>query len=205
MMRAQLAGRDVSRETMSNLEEFADLLRKWNQRINLVSSADTSDLWERHIVDSAQVFSYAPRDTRHWVDLGSGGGLPGIVCAILAQEYLPDCQFTLIESDHRKSAFLMTAARALALPLSVVTERIEAAKPQGADVVTARALAPLGQLLPLVVRHIADTGTAILPKGKNHAQELAAARREWHFDCDAHASLTDPLARLLIIKEITRV
>ena len=205
MMQIQLAGRDVSRETMSKLQQFADLLCKWNKKINLVSSAGMSDLWERHIVDSAQVFSYAPQGTGHWVDLGSGGGLPGIVCAVLAQDSLPECRFTLIESDHRKSAFLMTAARELALPLSVLTERAEAAAPQGADIVTARALAPLDQLLPLVMRHIAETGIAILPKGKNHAQELAAAQREWHFEATAHASLTDPLARLLVIKEITRV
>lgn len=205
MMRTQIAGRDVSRETFSKLEAFADLLRKWNQKINLVSPASIPDLWDRHVVDSAQIFFHAPNDTRHWVDLGSGGGLPGVVCAILAREFTPECSFTLIESDQRKSAFLLTTGQTLDLPLNVLTARAELAPPQAADVVTARALAPLHELLPLVERHIADAGLAILPKGKNHAQELAAAQREWHFDWTALASLTDPLARLLIIKEITRV
>lgn len=204
MTRTQLAGRNVSRETLRSLENYAGLLRKWNQKINLISSATISDLWERHIVDSAQIFLHAPKNTRHWVDLGSGGGLPGIVCAILAREGLPEARFTLIESDQRKSVFLMTAARELSLPVSVLIQRAEEAAPQNADVVTARALAPLSQLLPLVLRHGADTSMAILPKGKNYAEELAAAQREWHFDCTAHDSMTDPLARLLIIKEITR-
>ena len=196
---------DVSRETLAKLEQFADLLGKWNARINLVAPSTLPDLWSRHILDSAQIFHHAPDDARHWVDLGSGGGLPGVVCAILAYEARPECQFTLIESDKRKSAFLMTAIRELGVSAQVLTERAEQAPPQAADVVSARALAPLPALLALVARHLAENGTALLPKGKNHSAELAAARREWHFDHVAIESQTDPLARVLILKEIMRV
>ncbi|TVR47556.1 MAG: 16S rRNA (guanine(527)-N(7))-methyltransferase RsmG [Rhodobacteraceae bacterium] len=205
MTATQIAGIDVSRETLTRLTLFADLLRKWTPAINLVATGTIPDMWTRHIVDSAQLFCVAPPDARHWLDLGSGGGLPGIVCAILAAELQPDCRFTLVESDARKSAFLMTAKRELSLPITVLTERAETLAPQKADLVTARALAPLPRLLPLVARHLAKGGVAVLPKGKNHATELAAARREWQFTTDTRDSLTDPAARVLVLKELTRV
>ena len=201
----QIADINVSRETLDRLTQFADLLRKWNPAINLIAPGTIPELWTRHIVDSAQLFHAAPPHPRHWLDLGSGGGLPGIVCAILAAELQPDCRFTLVESDARKSAFLMTATREMSLPTAVLTDRAETIAPQYADIVTARALAPLPRLLPLVARHLAKGGVAVLPKGKNHATELAAARREWQFTTDTRASLTDPLARVLVLKELTRV
>lgn len=205
MTYTDVGGVSVSRETLNCLQQYAELLTKWTKRINLVAAASIPHVWERHILDSAQLIVHAPRDARTWVDLGSGGGLPGVVCAILAREIMPDCRFTLIESDQRKSAFLMTAAQALDVRIKVLSDRAEQVTPQQADIISARALAPLTQLLPLVERHLAKTGVALLPKGKNHAQELAATRQEWQFDVTSHPSLTDPLARLLVIKEIRRV
>jgi 16S rRNA (guanine527-N7)-methyltransferase len=202
-MSDHIGGVPVSRETYDRMQAYADLLRKWNARINLVSPASIPDLWDRHIADSAQLFPLAP-PARTWVDLGSGGGLPGLVCAILAQQHHPQTRFVLIESDKRKCAFLQSAAHALALPVQVLPQRAEQAPPQGADVVTARAMAPLVALLPHVARHVSPTGCAILPKGRNHAQELEAARAEWHFDCTAQPSVTDPDARCLIIRNLTR-
>lgn len=199
------SGLHVSRETLDTLEEYCRLLVKWNSRINLIAASTAENLWSRHILDSAQLYSHAPENIRHWVDLGSGGGLPAIVCAILAKEHRPECRFTLIESDKRKSAFLMTAAQTLGLDLTILAERTETVVPQLADVVSARALAPLPQLLVWVARHLAPTGVAILPKGKNYATELAAARAGWQFDCTVIDSLTDPLAKILILKELSRV
>lgn len=204
MMNAEPDSLNVSRETMERLQAFVVLLKHWNTRINLIAPSTLPDLWRRHIVDSAQLFEHAPIDARHWVDLGSGGGLPGLVCAIMAQERMPQCRFTLIESDKRKSAFLMTAARELGLTISVLAQRIEAVPPQMADVVSARALAPLAQLMALVERHLRPGGVALLPKGKSHSEELAAARLEWQFDAAEIESQTDPLARLLILKDIAR-
>lgn len=205
MNRSQFAGVDVSRETMDRLQEFASLLTKWTERINLVAPATIPHLWDRHIVDSGQLFQHAPPDARTWLDLGSGAGLPGLVCAILAREAMPGCHFTLIESDTRKSAFLMTASRTLDLAVTVLPQRVEMVPPQGADIISARALAPLVQLLPLVARHLSKDGVALLPKGKNHAQELAVTQQEWQFELRSYPSLTDPLARLLLLKEIHRV
>jgi 16S rRNA (guanine527-N7)-methyltransferase len=198
------AGLNVSRETLEKLEGYCALLTKWNAKINLVAPSTIPDLWPRHIVDSAQIFRHAPKSARLWVDLGSGGGLPALVCAILAQEALPECRFTLVESDKRKAAFLLSAARELQLSLTVVSDRAETLAPQQADIVSARALAPLPQLLAWVARHLAENGVALLPKGKNYATELAAARAEWQFEDTVFESQTDPLARLLILKGISR-
>jgi 16S rRNA (guanine527-N7)-methyltransferase len=205
MSDAQILDLDVSRETLDVMHAYVALLRKWNTRINLVAASTVPDIWERHIVDSAQMFLHAPTSARHWVDLGSGGGLPGVVCAILAQQFLPKCKFTLIESDARKSAFLVTVSRELGLNIQVLTARSEVAPCQQADVVSARALAPLPLLLTWVTRHLAKEGVALLPKGKNYDQELAAAQREWQFDLAMIASQTDPLAKLLILKDINSV
>lgn len=195
---------NVSRETLAALEHYAALLEKWNARINLVAPTTIAELWQRHIIDSAQIFDHALKHAKHWVDLGSGGGLPGVVCAVLAREMMPDCRFTLIESDKRKAAFLMTAARELSLPIKVLAERVEQAAPQDADIVSARALAPLPQLLPLVARHLGPKGTALLPKGKTHATELAAVQQDWQFEVSSHPSQTDDLARVLVMKELSR-
>ncbi|TVP71572.1 MAG: 16S rRNA (guanine(527)-N(7))-methyltransferase RsmG [Rhodobacteraceae bacterium] len=197
-------GLNVSRETLTALESYAALLEKWNARINLVAPSTIPDLWQRHILDSSQLFDLAPVDSRLWVDLGSGGGLPGIVCAILAKEKKPLCRFTLIESDKRKAAFLMTAARELSLEVEVIAKRVEQVPALGADVVSARALAPMPQLLPLVARHLAETGVALLPKGKSHAEELAAARLEWQFEATSHDSKTNASARILTLKGLKR-
>lgn len=200
-----IQGLDVSRETYDALHAYVELLRKWNAHINLVAASTLPDFWDRHIRDSAQLFTHAPETSRLWVDLGSGGGLPGLVCAILAKQFLPECRFTLVESDARKAAFLTTAIRELEVYAGVIVVRAEDAPAQNADIVSARALAPLPQLLEWVTRHIAKDGVALLPKGKNYAEELAVARLEWQFNEAIIESQTDPLARLLILKDIKRV
>lgn len=205
MTSSSVGGVAVSRETMDRLDGFVSLLTRWNSKINLVAPATIPNMWQRHIEDSAQVFALAPKNAHQWVDLGSGGGLPGVVCAILAAEHIPDCHFTLIESDKRKSAFLMVVARELALKIEVLPVRAEDVPPKKADVVSARALAPLPQLLAWVDRHLADGGIALLPKGKTWEEELATARADWMFHVVSHISQTDPAARLLAIKELSRV
>lgn len=196
---------DVSRETYDHLQEYVRRLLKWNAHINLIGPTTETEVWQRHIADSAQLFQLAPRDFQHWVDLGSGGGLPGLVLAILGAQYWPNVRFTLIESDQRKAAFLLTTAQALKLTqVQVMASRIETAVPQNADVVSARALAALPLLLDYVRRHMAPTGVALLPKGRSFETELAAARQDWQFVVTTHHSQTDPMARVLEIKDISR-
>ena len=197
-----VGGQDVSRETLADLRAFGALVHKWNPKINLVSKASLSDLWDRHIVDSAQLYTLAPEKYCSWVDLGSGGGFPGIIVAIIGKMAQPQATFTLIEADQRKAAFLRTAARELSLSVSVLAERIEQATPAQADVVSARALTALSGLLPLINRHLDPQGVALLHKGQRFQAEIDEARRSWHFDLRVDQSMTDPDARLLRIQRI---
>jgi 16S rRNA (guanine527-N7)-methyltransferase len=193
---------DVSRETVEKLVVFQKLVEKWNPAINLISKSKISDLWERHILDSAQLIRFCPANRTHWCDLGSGGGFPGIVIAILAEARFPDLRLTMVESDRRKSVFLGQAVRELSLTARVEALRIEAIPPLKSQVVSARALASLKDLLPLVQRHTAADGLAILPKGMNAQQEIADAREDWSFEVEEHKSLTSHEATILILKDI---
>lgn len=188
---------DVSRETMARLEIYAALLRKWNPRINLVSAASLPDLWYRHFADSAQLLALCPPVARLWVDIGSGAGFPGLVVAILARDTLPDLRVRLVESDQRKCVFLRQVATEAAVPVTVLPARIEALEPQAADVLSARALAPLGALLGYAEIHLAPHGTGLFPKGRSVHKEIAEAEGAWRFSYRIHPSITDPDAAVV--------
>jgi len=201
-----IGGRSVSRETWERLAQLESLLGKWNRRINLVSPRTLPDFWTRHVLDSAQLFDLAPQGSGSWADLGSGGGFPGLVVAILAADERPDLRVTLVESDQRKAAFLMTAAREIvpAAGVRVLAARAESVPPLSADVVSARALAPLAALLPLAMRHLAPKGVALFPKGARWRDEVAAGLANWRFNIQNHPSRTDPEAVVLAIEGISR-
>ncbi|EEX09053.1 16S rRNA methyltransferase GidB [Ruegeria lacuscaerulensis ITI-1157] len=194
---------NVSRETLDRLRLYVDLLEKWNRKINLVSRSTLSEAWSRHILDSIQVFQQVDHFDR-WVDLGSGGGFPGLVCAVIATESWPDAQFTLVESDQRKSAFLRTVIRETGANCTVVSKRIEAVDRLEADVLSARALADLPTLLSYCERHLRQDGVALFPKGANWKKELAEAQQEWNFSAEPIKSLTEPQAVILKIKGVSR-
>lgn len=195
---------DVSRETLNDLRRFGDLVRHWNPKINLVSKPSLEDLWDRHIVDSYQIWDLLPRKG-NYLDLGSGGGFPGIPIAIAAKVDHPDATITLLESDRRKVAFLQTVIRNLGLSAVARPERIETADPIGADVITARALAPCRQLFAFCERHLAEAGVIFLHKGARARLELEDARKEWDFDLIVHQSKTDPNASILEVGDLRRV
>lgn len=199
-----LAGFDVSRETIERLTIFGDLVRKWNPKINLVSKASLETLWTRHFVDSLQVFQAADPNG-HWVDIGSGGGFPGLVIAIAAMEIKADLRFTLIESDQRKCAFLRTVLRETGCDAKVLAKRIESVDPQQADILSARALADLGALFSFCDRHLKPDGLALFPKGVSWKKEVDNAAKQWNFTADAITSLTEPNAVILKIRGIARV
>lgn len=198
-----LASLDVSRETTARLDTYAELLRKWNPAINLVAKSTIPDLWTRHILDSAQVLGFV-QDVRTWADLGSGGGFPGLVIAILAAEKAPKLHVTLVESDQRKAAFLTAVLRETGVDATVLVTRAEDLEPLNADVVSARALAPLTELLEHAQRHLAAGGTALFPKGARAGTELAESLERWRFSVQKHASVTDPDAVILRIGDIAR-
>ncbi|KPA19835.1 Ribosomal RNA small subunit methyltransferase G [Shimia sp. SK013] len=200
-----LADLDVSRETSERLRTLADLLTKWNPRINLVSKSSIADLWTRHILDSAQIFRLAPPNTSHWVDIGSGGGFPGLVVALMMEESGAPKSVTLIESDQRKCAFLRTVLRETGVKAKVITARIEQAEPQNASILSARALADLPLLFDFAERHLALDGTALFPKGATWEKEVAAAKESWSFQADVIQSKTEPQAVILKVGELKRV
>ena len=192
----------VSRETLADLEAFAALVGKWTPKINLIARSTVDTIWERHVADSVQLYRFAPESFFKWVDIGSGGGFPGIVMAILGKARHPKAHFVLIESDQRKATFLRSAARTLSLPVDVLAQRAEKTAPLDADVVSARALAPLSGLLPLAQRHLSPEGVALFHKGRQAQQEVAEARKNWSFALEDHPSFTDPDARILAIQRI---
>ncbi len=199
-----IAGHDVSRETFEKLHRFVDLTQKWTKKINLIAPSTIDQIWDRHIVDSAQLFSLVQENPTKWADLGSGGGLPAIVLAVLFADRGDNVALTCIESDQRKATFLRTCIRELELNGSVLANRSEQAPPQSANLVTARALAPLPKLLGYVERHLADDGVAILPKGENADQEIAEARKTWNFDLSQVESITHKDASILKLRNIAR-
>ena len=196
---------NVSRETFERLETYADLLRKWNPRINLVAKSTLDDLWTRHIVDSAQIFELAAHPVGHWVDIGTGGGFPGLVIAIMAIEAETPAKITLIESDARKCAFLRTVLRETGASARVLTQRIEKAPPQSADVLSARALADLSTLLGFAKLHLAPMGTALFHKGASWKKELSDAQQKWKFDHHIATSTTEEGPVVLSIAGVARV
>lgn len=163
----------VSRETLHRLDIYAAALIRWSRAINLVARTTLPVLWHRHIADSLQLWPLAPEGARRWVDLGSGGGLPGLVIAAMAADRRPSLHVTLVESDTRKAAFLADAARAMDIAVTIRACRIDALVDTPFDVVSARALAPLDRLLPVARRMAAPGGTILLPKGAEAEKELA--------------------------------
>ncbi|MDO5756420.1 MAG: 16S rRNA (guanine(527)-N(7))-methyltransferase RsmG [Rhodobacterales bacterium] len=196
---------NVSRETIERLKVFEQVVKKWTRKINLVSRADRDFIWDRHIRDSMQILDAAPIKFQHWLDLGSGGGFPGIVVAIASVENRNAGKITLVESDKRKAVFLQEALRETGCRATIVNERIENISDQKADVVSARALANLTALIDLAKPHMTAAAVGVFPKGERWQEELGAARKKWSFDCTAHPSRLNPKAAILKIESISHV
>lgn len=201
----ELPGIDVSRETLERLQFFSATVSKWNKTINLVSPSDIDRFWQRHIIDSAQLWNFRHPETALWADLGSGGGLPGVILAIIGAQHAPSVAFHFVESDKRKAAFLRMVSAQLSLSATVHAKRAEALLPLGAHTLTARAVAPLPNLLSLTSRHMTDDGIAIFPKGQTWQQELGEASRTWRFSVSVHPSILDRRAAILQIGGISRI
>lgn len=191
---------NVPRETLSTLTEFVSLLQKWQKSINLVS-ANTQEIWQRHIEDSYQLVRHLPERHSKVIDLGSGGGLPAIVMAITA----PQHHYTLIESDRKKAIFLMEASRILGLKnIEVENKRVEQTEVRG-DIITSRALADLQHLIELSTPLMKIDAFCLFLKGANWDMEVSNAKKEWSFQLEAFPSVTLQEARILKIDQISRI
>jgi len=194
----------VSRETFADLLHLVGQVERWSRTINLVADPRPDAIWERHLLDSAQLFPLRHPLGTKWCDLGTGGGFPGLVIAILAREADPALSVTLVESDRRKAAFLSQMVRELKLNAIVRPERAQSLTPEAADTVSARALSPLPELLSLVHRHLAPGGVALLPKGRSQAEEIARAKQRWAFTVDPIESIVSAQSRILRVSNLQR-
>jgi len=192
---------NVPRETMARLEAYVALLTVWNRRINLVGANTMGDIWRRHILDSAQLFPLFPEKTRVVADLGSGAGLPGLVLAIMG----PELQLHLIESDQRKAAFLREAKRVTeAANVTVHALRAEKTPSFKANVVVARAVAPLHQLLYIAEPFLTSASQCLFLKGKAAEAELIEARKTWRMTAETLQSRADPDGCVLRLADVSR-
>ena len=200
-----LPGLNVSRETFLRLKEYEKLLFKWNAKINLVSRSTLDNFWNRHVLDSAQFLSSVGEKAGKWVDLGSGGGLPGLVVAILSDEIEPVNKLFLVEADARKAVFLKTVCRELGLKVEVYNNRIEELPPMSANIVSARALAPLKTLCLYAKNHLEKGGVAVFAKGENWKAELVEAQKKWIFSYEAVKSALHEGSVVLVLRGIKSV
>jgi len=189
----------VADDVMARLQIYADLLVKWQAKINLVGPDTVADVWGRHMLDSAQIAPLVPPGKKV-VDFGSGAGFPGLVLACLD----PTLNVHLVESDQRKCAFLREVNRAAGCSVTVHNTRIETLEPLAADVVTSRALASLDKLLTFAEMHSLSTGIYLFLKGKRWSEELTEAEKSWNMRVLHHPSRTDPAGMILEIRECIR-
>ena len=192
----------VSRETRARLEDYAALYEKWSPRINLTASSTRKDFWQRHVADSAQLLDLAP-EAKHWIDLGSGGGFPGMVIAILLQD-VPGARVELVESNRKKAAFLQ-AVKAQCAPAAIIrAARIEdvIGRTGAPEIVTARALAALPKLLDMTAPWLGSGARALFHKGRGYAAEIEESHAKWTFDLIKHESRVDAESVILDITNL---
>jgi 16S rRNA (guanine527-N7)-methyltransferase len=193
----------VSRETLTRLDRFVALLLQTQSHTNLIGPRTVSELWSRHIADSLQLLSLAP-EARVWLDLGSGGGFPGLVlaCALADQ---PGAVVHLVESNSKKAAFLRHVSLDIGVPATVHHGRIEVFLPDfDVDVITARALAPHPVLLGYVAPFLRKGVKALLLKGQDVEVELTDAAKYWNIEAELVPSRTNPASRIVIVRGLQR-
>ena len=194
----------LSETAIQSLRALQALVEKWTPHINLISKASVPEIWTRHIEDSAILCQVPMNSVRHWVDLGAGGGFPGLVVAVILRDKDQPVTVTLVESDLRKATFLREAARQLGLTVDVRSDRAERLDPLGADVVSARALTSLDGLCELAHRHLAPSGLCLFPKGERFSDEVEIARKNWMFDLETRENLDHKGSALLVLRNLRR-
>ncbi len=193
----------VTDSVLADFEVWHALLQKWNTKINLVSKAALNEFWQRHALDSWQVTAHVPENTASILDLGSGGGFPGLALAIAAKQNQQDQRITLVESAGKKANFLRTVIRELSLPATVISERVEKLPPKTYNVISARAFAPLPELLTYAAPFWGENTTGLFLKGQSATAEITAAQQKWQFKHGLIPSQTDQDASLVILTDLT--
>ena len=190
----------VPRETFDRLIQYAELVIGEAAHQNLISASTITEIWARHIVDSAQLSGLVGPHVESWIDLGAGAGFPGIVIALVR----PALHVRLVEPRRKRADFLSSAIEALGLSatVEVIAQKVESLEPRSVDVISARAFAPLDRLLPLGAKFARPETCWILPKGRGAASELEAVQRSWQGDFRVVPSLTDPQAAIIVAQAV---
>ncbi len=198
-----LSYRGITAEVIERVQIYLDLLLEWRERMNLVGRSTLLDPWRRHILDSVQIFPLLPPGTKMVFDIGSGAGFPGLVLALMADATMSP-YVKLIESDARKCSFLRQVISATGARASVINVRAENMTRQPAEVVTARAVAPLPKLLEFATPLLGDRTVCLFLKGAKVEDELTQATRTWHMHVTRVASLSEPTGSVLKLQGIAR-
>ena len=186
--------KNVSRETFLRLQDYVELLKKWQKTINLISPSTISDVWFRHIIDSVQLIEHL-QENDVIADIGSGAGFPGLVLGMLGVGSM-----TLIESDTRKAAFLREAARVTDTPINILNQRAEEVSLSDFSVLTARGFAPVKVVLESLSDKISSNARLLLLKGKKYKLEIEEAQKYYSFDYKEYPSITDKESAILTIQ-----
>lgn len=197
-----LSATSLHADSLNDFKTWEALLRKWNRRINLVASGTVDDFWSRHALDSAQILPHIPENAKTIVDFGSGAGFPAIALAIHGKHAKLGWQIHAIESAGKKASFLKSVSRETSTAMSVLSKRIENIDPINADIITARAFAPLIRIFPLAVFHMKQSGRLVLLKGESLSEEMYDVQENWSFDYETYPSSTSPTGQIIIITNL---
>lgn len=196
---------NVSRETFERLKTYEASLREWQKKFNLVSNASLEDAWNRHFLDSVQLFKYIPSSAKNIADFGSGAGFPGMVLAIIAAEKTPYLNFFLVESIAKKTLYLNEVKNRTGINnVKIINDRIENVKIPSVDVITSRAMCSLKELLSYAARFSSKNTLCIFPKGKKYKEEIAEAQKSWTFNYEVAPSEQSNEGAILLITEIKK-
>lgn len=194
----------VSRETFDELKLYQSLLEEWQTKFNLVSNSSLADAWNRHFIDSVQLFSFVPNSAKNLADFGSGAGFPGMVLAIVAKNKTPYLKVSLFESIKKKTLYLKEVSEKTNTAVEIVNDRIEKITNRKFDVITSRAMTSLNELLKYSFPFCHKDTVCIFPKGKSYSEELAEAHKYWSFKCQIETSCVSEDGKILIITKITK-
>lgn len=196
---------DVSRETLLKLRAYEASLQEWQNKFNLVSKSSLEDAWNRHFIDSMQLFKYIPQSAQSLYDFGSGAGFPGMVLAIMAAEKTPYLKVSLIESIGKKTLYLKHVSEICSVNVEIFNQRIESLPKNKVDVVTSRAMTSLSDLLGYAYPFCKKETVCIFPKGKKHQEEIDEAKKHWQFECQIHPSETSSEGVILVITKLAKL
>ncbi|MDC1139430.1 class I SAM-dependent methyltransferase [Candidatus Pelagibacter sp.] len=201
-----LKNRNVSRETFIEFEKFISMLIERNEKINIISKGTAKDhvIRNRHIVDSAQIIEFVDLNSNIITDIGSGGGMPGIIVSIMIKNIKSSTKVHLYEKSHHKSAFLREVSRDLKLNTEVIQKNIFEAENLESGTIMARAFKPLPVVLDLVYKNFNNYKNLILFMGKNGEKILEKSLKDWDFEFEKKKSITSKDSFLLNIKNIKK-